>query len=134
MQRSLFILAATFGIVYSARGAESRKPPAEIAPGVVGDGVHDDTPGLQALLDSGRTEVHFPSPPACLLISKTLTIHSRQTLVLRRHTVIRLKEHSDQVMITNEFGFKYIDGFIVRRIPNRTWLTALALALALGGA
>ena len=39
-------------------------------------------------------------------------------------------------MITNGFGFKYIDGFVVRRIPNRTWLTALVLALALvlGGA
>ncbi len=27
---------------------------------VIGDGVHDDTAGLQALLDSGRSEVHFP--------------------------------------------------------------------------
>ena len=101
MQRSLFILAAISGIVYSARGAEPGKPPAEIASGVVGDGIHDDTAGLQTLLDSGGNEVHFPSPPVCLLISKTLTIHSRQTLVLSRHTVIRLKEHSDQVMITN---------------------------------
>ena len=101
MQRSLLVLAAVFGIVCSVRGAEPQKPPAEIAPGVVGDGVHDDTSGLQALLDSGRTEVRFPSPPACLLISRTLKVHSRQTLVLSRYTVIRLKEHSDQVMITN---------------------------------
>ena len=93
MHRTLLVLASTFGTICSVkqRSGASR---CEIAPGVVGDGVHDDTLGLQALLDSGRTEVHFPSPPVCLLISKTLTIHSRQTLVLGRHTVIRLKEHS----------------------------------------
>ena len=45
-----------------------------------------------------------------------------------------LPDGQHQVMITNEFGFKYIDGFIVRRIPNRTWLMTVALALALGAA
>lgn len=74
----------------------------EIAPRVVGNGVHDDTVGLQALLDSGATEVRFPVPPKCLLISSTLKIHSRQTLVVGRNTVIRLKPHSDQLMLTND--------------------------------
>lgn len=76
-------------------------PAATLLPGVVGDGVHDDTLGLQALLDSGKSEVHFPLPPVRLLISKTLKMHSRQALIVGRHTVIRLKDGSDQVMITN---------------------------------
>ena len=75
---------------------------AEIAPGVVGDGIHDDTAGLQALLDSGATEVRFPVPSKCLLISKTLTIHSGQTLIAASNTVIRLKPRSDCLMITND--------------------------------
>lgn len=74
---------------------------AEIAPGIVGDGVHDDTAGLQALLDSGAPEIHFPAPPVCLLIGKTLKIRSGQALVLDRYAVIRLKDHADTVMITN---------------------------------
>ena len=110
MQQFLFILAAICGIVYSACAAEPGKAPAEIAPGVVGDGVHDDTLGLQALLDSGKTDVSFPTPPVCLLISKTLTIHSRQTLVAGRQTIIRLKAHSDQVMIANANPHKGDEG------------------------
>ena len=73
----------------------------EIAPGVVGDGVYDDTTGLQALLDSGASEIHFPAPPVCLLISKTLKIHSGQALTFGRYAIIRLKDHADAVMITN---------------------------------
>lgn len=75
---------------------------AEIAPGVVGDEIHDDTAGLQALLDSGATEVRFPVPPKCLQISKPLTIHSGQTLIAASNTVIRLMPHSDCLMITND--------------------------------
>ena len=101
MCRVLFVLALTVATTCSVTAAEAEPTPATNAAGVVGDGVHDDTLGLQALLDSGGTEVHFPSPPVCLLISKTLKMHSRQTLVVGRHTVIRLKDGSDQVMITN---------------------------------
>jgi len=98
---SLLVPGLLAVVVCSAAGAETAEPTAMIAPGVVGDGIHDDTSGLQALLDSAKSEVRFPSPPVCLLISKTLRIHSGQTLVVGRHTVIRLKDHSDQVMITN---------------------------------
>jgi len=101
MFRALLVLALTVGTTCSARAAEAATARATNAPGVVGDGVPDATLGLQALLDSGETDVHFPSPPVCLLISKTLKMHSRQTLVVGRHTVIRLKDGSDQVMITN---------------------------------
>lgn len=101
MCRVLLVLALTVAATCPVTAAEVVSSAAAIIPGVVGDGVHDDTLGLQALLDSGRSEVHFPSPPVRLLISKTLKIHSRQTLIVGRHTVIRLKDGSDQVMITN---------------------------------
>lgn len=101
MCRVLFVLALTVATKCPVKAAEAEPTPATNAAAVVGDGVHDDTLGLQALLDSGGAEVHFPSPPVCLLISKTLKMHSRQTLVVSRHTVIRLKDGSDQVMITN---------------------------------
>ena len=101
MCRVLLVLALTVAATCRVTAAEVVSSAATIVPGVVGDGVHDDTLGLQSLLDSGRSEIHFPAPPVRLLISKTLRIHSRQTLVVGRHTVIRLKDGSDQVMITN---------------------------------
>ncbi|NLF68857.1 MAG: hypothetical protein GX575_07360 [Candidatus Anammoximicrobium sp.] len=101
MRRVLPVLALTVAATCSVMAADAVPSAATIVPGVVGDGVHDDTLGLQTLLDAGRSEVHFPSPPVRLLISKTLKMHSRQTLVVGRHTVIRLKDGSDQVMITN---------------------------------
>jgi hypothetical protein len=88
--------------------AATQSPPAEpapvaseIAPDVVGDGVHDDTEGLQAMLDSGAAVVRFPAPPVCLSIGRTLKIHSRQMLILDPTTVIRLRDHSDTIMVAN---------------------------------
>ncbi|MCE5309861.1 MAG: glycoside hydrolase family 55 protein [Acidobacteriales bacterium] len=69
---------------------------------VVGDGVHDDTAGLQALFDARTSEVRFPVPLVCLVVSKTLKIHSGQTLVLAGTTMIRLKAQAGAVMITND--------------------------------
>ncbi|MCX7426277.1 MAG: glycosyl hydrolase family 28 protein [Planctomycetia bacterium] len=99
--RRLATVAVLLGIITPAATLELANAAEEIAPGVVGDGVHDDTAGLQALLDSGTSDVHFPSPPVRLLISKTLKIHSGQTLTLARHAVVRLKEHADQILIAN---------------------------------
>jgi len=45
-----------------------------------------------------------------------------------------LPDEQHQLMITNESGFKYVDGFIVRNMPNLTGPMTVALALALGGA
>jgi len=90
------------GVILEPIGAAPAMATAQIAPGVVGDGVHDDTDGLQALLDSGRPEVRFPDPPVRLAISRTLKIHSRQSLVLSPATVIRLLPKSNTVMITND--------------------------------
>ncbi len=68
---------------------------------IVGNGMHDDTAGIQALLDSRRTLVYLPSPPKHYLISKPLRIYSDQTFQLDRSTVIRLSRDSDCLMITN---------------------------------
>jgi hypothetical protein len=70
--------------------------------GIWGDGTQDDTAAIQALLDSRRTLVYLPAPPKHYLISKPLRIHSNQTLQLDRFTVIRLKDRSDCLMITND--------------------------------
>ena len=63
-------------------------------PGTVGDGVYDDTAGIQAVLDSGAPVVYLPPPPQHYLISKTLRVHSGQTLQLDRATVVRLADHA----------------------------------------
>ncbi len=63
--------------------------------------MHDDTPGIQAVLDSGVRLVCLPPPPNHYLISKTLRVHSGQTLHLDRSTVIRLADHAHAHMLTN---------------------------------
>ncbi|MDR2039240.1 MAG: hypothetical protein LBQ60_15060 [Bacteroidales bacterium] len=70
-------------------------------PGVKGDGTHDDTQGIQALLDSKASTVYLPQPAKCYLISKVLKIHSGQTLVVDRNAVIRLADHAGAQMLTN---------------------------------
>jgi hypothetical protein len=74
----------------------------QVVAGIVGDGVQDDTAAIQAMLDSRLTLVQLPSPPKHYLISKPLLIHSNQTLQLDRSAVIRLKDGSDCLMITND--------------------------------
>jgi len=69
---------------------------------IYGDGEHDDTAGIQALLDAGTGAVYLPPPPRHYLISRTLIIHSGQMLRLDPFTVIRLAPKSDTVMITND--------------------------------
>jgi hypothetical protein len=70
-------------------------------PEVRGDGLHDDTAGLQAALDSGAAVVHLPQPPAFYVISRTLVMHSGQTLVAAPTAVIRLADHAHAHMLTN---------------------------------
>lgn len=70
-------------------------------PGVVGDGKHDDTAGLQAALNSGASTVYLPVPPAAYLISKTLALHSGQTLMADRNAVVRLADHAHAHMLSN---------------------------------
>ncbi|MBU0714389.1 MAG: glycoside hydrolase family 55 protein [Verrucomicrobia bacterium] len=70
-------------------------------PDVCGDGVHDDTAGLQAALDSGAGIIHLPTPPSHYLISRTLVMHSGQALLADRNAVIRLADHAHAHMLTN---------------------------------
>ncbi len=67
----------------------------------VGDGVHDDTAAIQALLDTGKSCVYLPPPEAFYLISRSLKIHSCQELRLDRYSRIRLAPHSDCTMLEN---------------------------------
>ena len=69
--------------------------------GIKGDGVHDDAPGIQALLNSGVGEIYLPKPKNCYLIGETLRIHSNQTLRLDRSTIVRLKPNATKVMLSN---------------------------------
>jgi hypothetical protein len=72
-----------------------------LLPDTVGDGVHDDTAGIQSALDSGAAVVHLPSPPKYYLISRTLAIHSGQTLEVERNATIRLADDAQAYMLTN---------------------------------
>ena len=66
-----------------------------------GDGIHDDAPAIQELLDSGISVVALPVPKQHYCIGTTLKIHSGQTLILGRTTKIKLLPHSDCPMLTN---------------------------------
>ena len=66
-----------------------------------GDGLSDDTECIQSLLDAGKSAVYLPPPSVHYVISRPLRIHSNQTLVLDRFTLIRLAPKSDCLMITN---------------------------------
>ena len=44
-----------------------------------GDGVHDDAPAIQELLDSGISAVVLPAPAKNYAIGSTLVIHSGQS-------------------------------------------------------
>ena len=66
-----------------------------------GDGIHDDYPYIQKLLDSKICEVCLPTPKVCYVISKTLKIHSNQTLKLPRFATIKLANKANCDMIEN---------------------------------
>lgn len=100
MKHACFLTLAA--LVLASVAVFAQQTTTAVAAGIVGDGTHDDTAAIQALLDSRRTLVHLPSPAKHYLISKPLRIHSNQTLQLGRFTVIRLKDRSDCLMITND--------------------------------
>ena len=70
-------------------------------PGVIADGQHDDTAGLQAVLDSRASTVYLPASPSAYLISQPLALHSGQALAADRNAVIRLADHAHSHMLTN---------------------------------
>lgn len=66
-----------------------------------GDGIHDDFPAIQEMLDSKRHCISLPEPESHYVISKTLRIHSNQELQLDRFTRIKLSDHANCAMIKN---------------------------------
>ena len=66
-----------------------------------GDGIHDDYPAIQEVLDSRQTCVYLPAPKKNYVISKCLKIHSNQEFRLDRYTVIRLIYNANCAMMEN---------------------------------
>ena len=74
-----------------------------------GDGVHDDAPAIQQMLDSGMSSVVLPAPKKNYAIGSTLVIHSGQSLILPETAVIKLLPQSNCYMLINEkAGDSYI--------------------------
>lgn len=66
-----------------------------------GDGIHDDQPAIQEMIDSGVCEVVLPAPEKCYLITKPLMIPSKFKLKLPRYAEIKLADGSNCFMLQN---------------------------------
>ncbi len=66
-----------------------------------GDGIHDDRPAIQQLLDSGVRCIRLPEPPKQYRLSGTLYIHGGQTLVLDAGTTVKLLPGANCAMLEN---------------------------------
>ncbi len=67
-----------------------------------GDGIHDDYPAIQEMLDSGAREVSLPCPKKNYLITRTLVIPSNCRLVLPRFAEIKLSDGANCFMLKNK--------------------------------
>jgi len=67
----------------------------------IGDGVHDDTAAIQALLDKGTSLVSLPAPVKEYVISRPLLIGDGQELRLGRFSRIRPADGSNCRMLSN---------------------------------
>lgn len=81
-----------------------------------GDGIHDDTPAIQHLIDT-NCEVCLPCPKAHYVISKTLELPSNFRLVLPRFAEIRLADGANCVMLKN----KNREEYALRTTNTRLW-------------
>ena len=66
-----------------------------------GDGIHDDLPAIQEMLDSKASLVYLPPAKKHYLISGTIYVHSNQELRLDRYTRIRLTDNANCAMLKN---------------------------------
>lgn len=66
-----------------------------------GDGIHDDQPAIQELIDNGVCEVSLPVPVRHYLITKPLTIPSNFKLKLPRFATIKLADGANCFMLQN---------------------------------
>jgi hypothetical protein len=90
-------LSLVFVLIFSLSALYAQKK----LPALIGDGITDDTPAIQALLDSRASVVYLPAPKKHYVISKALRIYSNQTLKLDVTTLIRRANHSNDYMVTN---------------------------------
>lgn len=67
-----------------------------------GDGIHDDAPAIQEMLDSGACEVALPAPKKHYLIQSTLWLPSNIRFVLPRFAEIKLADGANCAMIRNK--------------------------------
>lgn len=67
-----------------------------------GDGIHDDQPAIQEMIDSGVCEVILPAPPNKYLITKPLVIPSNFKLKLPRFAEIKLADGANCFMLQNK--------------------------------
>ncbi len=67
-----------------------------------GDGIHDDYPAIQEMIDSGICEVNLPAPAKHYLISHTIELPSDFRLVLPRYAEIRLSDGANCAMVRNK--------------------------------
>lgn len=67
-----------------------------------GNGIDDDAPAIQEMLDSGVAAVILPPPQKHYCIGSTLKIHSNQTLQLPETALIRLLPNSNCFMLINQ--------------------------------
>lgn len=69
---------------------------------IYGDGIHDDTKGLQELIDTSNNELCLSMPDVHYLISKPLELPSNFKLKLPRYAEVKLAKDSNCVMLKNK--------------------------------
>jgi len=67
-----------------------------------GDGIHDDYPAIQEMIDSAKHELRLPEPEVCYLISRPLELPSDFKLSLPRFAEIKLAKGSNCFMLMNK--------------------------------
>ena len=83
-----------------------------------GDGIHDDFPAIQEMLDSGAKLVYLPPAEKNYVISKALKINSNQELRLDAFTRICLSDNANCEMLTNS---DHISGNENVRVVGGIW-------------
>ena len=67
-----------------------------------GDGIHDDYPAIQELLDSGKREIALPDPDVCYLVSRSLEMPSGVRLTLPRYAEVKLADGANCPLVKNK--------------------------------
>ncbi len=95
-----------------------------------GDGIHDDYPAIQEMIDSGACDVTLPAPKKNYLISKTLVVPSYFKLSLPRFATIKLADGANCPMIRNKWTAVEDDGKTVRTGRHKIWNFATRISPA----